>query len=79
MPLLDHFHAPVVTGNRWETFHGRWAYAMADELNRVLPDRYIADAQVHIGTDVCAEVAEFERASRAPNGGNGAGGLAVQM
>jgi hypothetical protein len=78
MPLLDHFHAPVQPGHSWETFHGRWAYALADELNRLLPPRYLAEGLVHIGTFVSSDVAEFER-HPLPEEGNGAGGgVAVQ-
>src|SRR3954447_25097134 len=33
MPLLDHFHPPLHPHRHWDTFHGRWAYALADALN----------------------------------------------
>src|SRR5262249_25124662 len=32
MPLLDHFHPPLLGQRHWEGFHGRWAAALADGL-----------------------------------------------
>jgi hypothetical protein len=53
MPLLDHFHAPVIERRSWEGFHGLWAAAMVENLNRdVLGDEYYADMQVHVGSQV---------------------------
>ncbi len=80
MPLLDHFHEPVFPAHSWESFHGRWAFAIADALNLALSPRYLAEALVHVGTFVSADVAEFERHVDSGEGSssNGAGGLAVQ-
>src|SRR5262249_26490022 len=61
MPLLDHFHAPLLPGRPWESFHSRWANSIADGLNRFLPRRYTAEVQIHLGSLVEADVAEFER------------------
>jgi Protein of unknown function (DUF4058) len=84
MPLLDHFHSPL-SRRPWESLHGRWAFAIADDLNRRLPRQYVADAPMHLGSGVSADVAEYE--SLAGNGhengvlGNGSaengGGVAV--
>jgi len=53
MPLLDHFHPPVSERRSWEGFHGLWAAALVETLNRdVLPDEYFADMQVHVGSPV---------------------------
>ena len=60
MPLLDHFHPPLYPTRAWESFHSRWANSIADELHRVLPPRYFAEVQVHLGGQVEADVAEFE-------------------
>jgi hypothetical protein len=79
MPLLDHFHAPLHPTRSWESFHGRWAYALSDALNGMLPERYLAEGLVHIGTRVAADVAEFDLARVPPEQGNGpAEGVAVQ-
>ena len=61
MPLLDHFHPPLL--NRlpsWESFHSFWAVAIAEHLNQLLPRRYIATVTTHLGSEVEADVAEFE-------------------
>jgi hypothetical protein len=80
MPLLDHFHAPLFPTRPWESFHSRWANSIADLLNRLLPRRYIAEVQIHLGSRVEADVAEFERPAEAVEGSadGSAGGVAVQ-
>jgi hypothetical protein len=80
MPLLDHFHAPVSLTHEWEAFHARWAVALTDALNEMLPaDRYLAEPLVTVGTRIEADVAELERPARAGVDGNGeTGGVAVQ-
>ena len=59
MPLLDHFHPPLLGHRHWEGFHGRWAAAMADGLNDNLPAEYFAEFQVTLGTRVEVDVATF--------------------
>jgi len=76
MPLLDHFHPPLYPQRAWESFHSRWANSIADELHRVLPQRYFAEVHAHLGGQVEADVAEFEGPAAAGNGA--AGGVAVQ-
>jgi hypothetical protein len=80
MPLLDHFHPPLYPHRSWESFHSRWANSIADTLQQMLPQRYFAEVQIHLGSQVEADVAEFEAGARAeeepPNGP--AGGVAVQ-
>jgi hypothetical protein len=61
MPLLDHFHPPLYPTHRWESLHARWAVAIADALNEVLPSRFFAETQVHLGTRAEADVVEFDR------------------
>src|SRR5262249_54377501 len=78
MPLSDHFRPPLHPTHHWESFHARWAGAIADALDRTLPPRYFAEVQVHLGSRVEADVAEFEHQETRLEGGNGAGGgLAV--
>jgi hypothetical protein len=58
MPLLDHFHPPVSERRSWEGFHGLWAAALVEKLNRdVLADEYFADMQVHVGSQVEVDIA----------------------
>ena len=80
MPMLDHFHPPLYPGRPWESFHSRWANSIADALNRLLPPRYTAEVQMHLGTQVEADVAEWERSSLAvaEAGNDSAGGVAVR-
>ncbi len=59
MPLLDHFHPPLLGHRHWEGFHGRWAAAMADMLNENLPQEYFAEFQVTVGTRVEVDVGTF--------------------
>jgi hypothetical protein len=61
MPLRDHFHAPLFPSRPWESFHSRWANAIGDYLNRILPKRYVSEITMHFGADVAADVAELEQ------------------
>ncbi|MCI0459383.1 MAG: DUF4058 family protein [Gemmataceae bacterium] len=78
MPLLDHFHAPLHPRYPWESFHAVWAATLMEHLNRVLPPRYFATVQVHLGRRVEADVAEFDTGNPDEPPGNGPGaGVAV--
>jgi Protein of unknown function (DUF4058) len=78
MPLLDHFHPPLQNVRHWESFHSRWAVSIADEFNRILPPRYFAEVESHLGSRVEADVAEFETISIAEPANDNGGGVAVQ-
>jgi hypothetical protein len=58
LPLLDHFHPPLFPQRAWESFHSRWANSIADALHRVLPRRYYAEVQIHLGSQVEADNGE---------------------
>lgn len=60
MPLLDHFRLPLSQRRPSESFHATWASALADVLNRELPEGYIALEQIHSGAPVEIDVATFE-------------------
>ncbi len=61
MPLLDHFHPPVSERRSWEGFHGLWAAALVEKLNRdILADEFFADMQVHIGSQVEVDIATLD-------------------
>jgi hypothetical protein len=73
MPLFDHFRGPLA-GRPWESFHARWACAIADDLNRRLPKQLVAESPMHLGARVSADVAEYERTNRnGPGAANGNG------
>jgi hypothetical protein len=85
MPLLDHFHPPISTRlPSWESFPAVWTVVLADRLNQMLPRRYLAVVQTHLGNYVEADVAEFDQPLEAGNGAaeeeveGGGGGVAVQ-
>ena len=66
MPLLDHFHPPLSTERRWESFHSSWATRIADTLTeRWLPPNYIAEEHVHLGPSIEIDVGTFEQDSSA--------------
>jgi hypothetical protein len=61
MPLRDHFHPPVSERRSWEGFHGLWAAALVEKLNRdILADEYFADMHVHIGSQVEVDIATLD-------------------
>jgi hypothetical protein len=43
VPLLDHFHPPVVPPHAWGSFAVYWAVGIADALHGILPRRYFAE------------------------------------
>jgi Protein of unknown function (DUF4058) len=64
MPLLDHFHPPLSSERRWESFHSSWATKIVDALTeRWLPPNYIAEEQAHLGPSVEIDIGTFERES----------------
>jgi hypothetical protein len=73
MPLLDHFHPPLLGRRHWEGFYGQWAAAIAGCLNEhLLPGEYFAEFQVTLGTRVEVDVATFTEEGRESPGPNGA-------
>jgi Protein of unknown function (DUF4058) len=77
LPLLDHFHEPLDPRADWQSFHNRWANAIADLLDQVLPRRYFARVQANLGRHVEADVAEFESLQESEANGS-SGSVAVQ-
>lgn len=67
MPLLDHFHPPLLTVRHWESFHGRWAAALFDLLNdRLLPEGYFAEMEVRLGTRIEVDIATLATGPTTP-------------
>jgi Protein of unknown function (DUF4058) len=65
MPLHDHFHPPLSERRTWEGFHGLWAAALVEKLNRdVLGDEFFADMQVHIGSQVEVDIATLDESKQ---------------
>jgi hypothetical protein len=62
MPLLDHFHPPLIGTRHWESFHALWAGVLVEWLNlNLLPEGYFAEVQVHVGGRVEMDLGTFER------------------
>jgi hypothetical protein len=78
MPLRDHFHTNS-TVLKWEALHGFWPAAIVARLNSILPNDYIAQPRVRLGTTMEIDVGALERESRDLSHGrvNGNGGVAV--
>ena len=60
MPLLDHFHPPFANRRSWEGFHGAWPTMIIMGLNRKLPQRYVAEPRVHLGSSIEIDVGTYE-------------------
>jgi hypothetical protein len=75
---LDHFRPPLYPTHSWESFYLRWAGVIADALDRMLPQRFFAEVHTHLGTEVSADVAEFEGMVESRQDANGSGAVAVQ-
>ena len=82
MPLRDHFRPPLADRRSWEGFHGSWPAMIVVGLNRRLPQRYVAEPQVHLGSSVEIDVATYEEdeADLASAGeGDDGGGVATAV
>jgi hypothetical protein len=61
MPLLDHFHLPLYNRPPWSSVTTMWAAELVRWLNRTLPEgEFIAYPTLHLGTEVEADVAEYD-------------------
>ncbi|MGH9751748.1 MAG: DUF4058 domain-containing protein [Blastocatellia bacterium] len=63
MALQDHFHPPLSAWRHWHSFHNGWAYNLADDLNKRLPQGWFAEPNVQFGIEI--DVATMEERSRA--------------
>jgi hypothetical protein len=50
MPLRDHFHPPISKRSSWEGFHGGWPMYIIEELAPRLPEGFVAEPRVHLGS-----------------------------
>lgn len=62
MPLRDHFHSSS-TYLKWEALHGGWPMMIAQRLNSLLPEEYIAQPSVRLGDMMEVDIATLERES----------------
>ena len=62
MPLLDHFHPPLLDDPPWTSLYTLWVAGMVRRLNQTLPPgEFRAFANVRLGPHVEADVAEYRR------------------
>jgi hypothetical protein len=61
MPLRDHFRPPISKRSSWEGFHGGWPFAICQQLSPMLPDGFVAEPRVHLGSSFEIDVCAFER------------------
>jgi Protein of unknown function (DUF4058) len=61
MPLRDHFRPPVSKRSSWEGFHGGWPMRIVEELAPRLPDGFVAEPRVHLGSYYEINVCTFEQ------------------
>src|SRR5437764_438359 len=76
MPLRDHFHLPLRGLCTWESFHSDWANEIMRQLNKTLPQGYVARPNVKLGVDVEADMGTLEQAGHDESAEEG-GGLAT--
>src|SRR4051794_8906656 len=60
MPLRDHFRPPVSKHSSWEGFHAMLPTEMVRQLGPHLPDNYVAEPRVHLGSYYEIDVCTFE-------------------
>jgi hypothetical protein len=80
MPLRDHFRSPLADRRSWDGLHGQWPAMIVIGLNRRLPQRYVAEPQVHLGSSIEVDVATYEEDeidSPAPGARGNGGGTAT--
>jgi hypothetical protein len=76
MPLRDHFRSPLADRRPWDGLHGAWPTIIVIGLNRSLPERYVAEPQIHLGSSIEIDVATYEEdsasstAAQRSNGGS---------
>jgi hypothetical protein len=82
MPLRDHFRPPLVNRRSWGGFHAQWLAVMVIDLNRRLPEPYLAEPQVHPGSLIEIDVGTFEEAEAGfatADAGDEGGGVATAV
>src|SRR5438132_11702094 len=61
MPLRDHFRPPVSKRSSWEGFHSLWPGVIVQQLAPRLPDGFVAEPRVHLGSYYEIDVSTFEQ------------------
>ncbi len=61
MPLRDHFRPPVSSRSSCEGFQGLWPGIIVQQLAPRLPDGFVAEPRVHLGSYYEIDVCTFEQ------------------
>jgi Protein of unknown function (DUF4058) len=61
MPLRDHFHPPISRRSSWEGFYALWPAVIVQQLAPRLPDGFVAEPRVHLGSFYEIDVSTFEQ------------------
>ncbi len=56
MPIIDHFSPKIRTISRFHSFHNAWATHIAADLNTLLPENFVAEPNVQIGSRIEIDV-----------------------
>ena len=64
MPLRDHFRDEAHTASSWQGFHGGWPMVIVQHLFRLLPEGYLAEPRVQLGTFYEIDIGTFEMNDR---------------
>ncbi len=56
MPIIDHFDPKIRVISRFHSFHNAWATHIAADLNTFLPENFIAEPNVQIGSRIEIDV-----------------------
>ena len=82
MPLHDHFRSPLKMSSSWEGFHGQWPAVIVQKLGQILPDQFVAEPRVHLGSQAEIDVATFDTDDLVSNGleeAHSSGGVATAV
>ncbi len=60
MPLRDHFHPPFTNRRSWDCVHGAWPTMIVAGLSRTLPQRYVAEPQIHLAHSIEVDIATYD-------------------
>ena len=58
------FRPPVSKRSSWEGFHGGWPMRIVEELAPRLPDGFVAEPRVHLGSYYEIDVCTFEQSEQ---------------
>ena len=60
MPLRDHYRPPLDNRHSWQGFLGGWPAVIVQHLRKQLPEGFMAEPRVHLGSRSGIDIAAFE-------------------